>query len=292
MKRRVGFIGIGNMGKGVCHNIIKAENAVSIYDTNKEAMKRFEQQAHCCEDVGEVFERSEVVFLSLPNSNVVQMVMQEGFEVGIEGKLIVDLSTSYPIATKELYKKVREKGGHLVDSPLIAGPKEAWEATLTAVVGGDEEVVKKYDDLFLSYCKSYEYVGECGNAHLTKLAQNWAGLMQAVMYAQLYPVMAKHGLPPQRLYEVLNTEFFDNWFFKFYSDKYVNKNYRMDFALELGLKDLTYMKKLCDELSTPGFMLDGAIDLCRVALKEGKDKGLEQDLSHVADTMYQYVGID
>ena len=61
---------------------------------------------------------------------------------------------------------------------------------------------------------------------------------------------------------------------------------------ELGLKDLTYMKKLCDEVGVPGFMLDGAIDLCRVALKEGKDRGIVQDMSHVADTMYQYVGLE
>ena len=72
----------------------------------------------------------------------------------------------------------------------------------------------------------------------------------------------------------------------------IEKNYHMDFALNLGLKDLTYMKKLCDEVGVPGFMLDGAIDLCRVALKEGKDRGIVQDMSHVADTMYQYVGLE
>jgi len=64
----------------------------------------------------------------------------------------------------------------------------------------------------------------------------------------------------------------------------------MDFALELGLKDLNYMKRLCDDLNIPGFILDGAIDLCRVALKEGRGKKL--DFSHAGNTMYEYVGLE
>jgi 3-hydroxyisobutyrate dehydrogenase-like beta-hydroxyacid dehydrogenase len=289
--RKIGFIGVGNMGKGICHNLIKAGNEVSVYDTDRQAMERFANEAHMAQSADETFIRSEVTFLSLPNSNVIEHVMEDFFKLDVSGKLVVDLSTSYPISTRNLYERMKERGGAFVDSPLIAGPQEAWDATLNIVLAGDKEVIDKYSDMFQSYCKHYDYVGQSGNGHLMKLAQNWAGLLQAIMYAQLYPVMAKHGIDQKTLYNVLDTEFFDNWFFQFYSDKYVNKNYRMDFALDLGLKDLTYMKKLCDELNVPGFMLDGAIDLCRVALKEGKDRGIAQDMSHVADTMYQYVGL-
>ena len=289
--RKIGFVGVGNMGKGICHNLIKAGNEVNVFDTNRESMERFAEVAYMAESADEAFVRSEVTFLSLPNSNVVERVMDGFFKLGVKDKLVVDLSTSYPISTRALYAKMKESGGAFVDSPLIAGPQEAWDATLNIVLAGDKDVIDRYADMFQSYCKHYDYVGASGNGHLMKLAQNWAGLLQAIMYAQLYPVMAKHGIDQNTLYNVLNTEFFDNWFFQFYSDKYVNKNYHMDFALELGLKDLTYMKKLCDELNVPGFMLDGAIDLCRVALKEGKDQGIQQDMSRVADTMYQYVGL-
>mgnify|MGYP000151209436 FL=1 len=130
-------------------------------------------------------------------------------------------------------------------------------------------------------------MGDSGNGHLVKLAQNWAGLLQAVLYAQLYPVMNRYGLESEKLYDILNTEFFDNWFFQFYSKKYVNKTYSLDFSLDLGLKDLMYMKKLCDEIGVPGFMLDGAIDLCRIALKEKRDKNEVKDMSSIADTMYR-----
>lgn len=291
MKRKIGFVGVGNMGKGICHNLIKAGNEVSVFDVSENNMKLFEGEAYLCSSAKEAFERSEVTFMSLPNSNVIEATMEQFFAAGVEGKVVVDISTSYPSSTRALNEKMKANGGALLDSPLLAGPQEAWDGTLPIVIGGDKEIVDKYIDMFESYCAHWDYVGPSGNGHLLKLAQNWAGLLQAIMYAQLYPVMEKHGIPAADLYQVLNTEFYDTWFFQFYSKKYVNRNYPMDFALQLGLKDLTYMKKLCDEINVPGFMLDGAIDLCRVALKEGKDKGMMQDMSHVADTMYQYCGL-
>ena len=287
MKRRIGFIGVGNMGKGICHNVILAGHEVSVFDVDRERSERFSGRAHICSTLEDVCAGSDILFLSLPNSDIVEKVMDTVFSLGVKGKLVIDLSTSDPVSTRKLYGRMKALGGDFVDSPLIAGPQDAWDKTLTAVVAGDKEVVDSYEDLFLSYCKSYDYVGGSGNGHLVKLAQNWAGLLQAVLYAQLYPVMSHYGLEAEKLYDVLNTEFFDNWFFRFYSKKYVNRTYDLDFSLDLGLKDLMYMKKLCDEIGVPGFMLDGAIDLCRITLK-GKQDGHEvKDMSSIADTMYK-----
>lgn len=287
MKRRIGFIGVGNMGKGICHNVILAGHEVSVFDVDRECAERFRGQAHICGTLEEVCTGSNVLFLSLPNSDTVEKVMDTVFSLGVKGKLVIDLSTSNPVSTRKLYGRMKALGGDFVDSPLIAGPQDAWDKTLTAVVAGDKEAIGSYDDLFLSYCRSYGYVGDSGNGHLVKLAQNWAGLLQAVLYAQLYPVMNRYGLESEKLYDILNTEFFDNWFFQFYSKKYVNKTYSLDFSLDLGLKDLMYMKKLCDEIGVPGFMLDGAINLCRIALKEKRDKNEVKDMSSIADTMYR-----
>ena len=287
MKRKIGFIGVGNMGKGICHNVILAGHEVSVFDVDRECAERFRGQAHICGTLEEVCTGSNVLFLSLPNSDTVEKVMDTVFSLGVKGKLVIDLSTSNPVSTRKLYGRMKALGGDFVDSPLIAGPQDAWDKTLTAVVAGDKEAIGSYDDLFLSYCRSYDYVGDSGNGHLVKLAQNWAGLLQAALYAQLYPVMNRYGLEPEKLYDILNTEFFDNWFFQFYSKKYVNKTYSLDFSLDLGLKDLMYMKKLCDEIGVPGFMLDGAINLCRIALKEKRDKNEVKDMSSIADTMYR-----
>lgn len=284
---KIGFVGLGAMGRGICHNLIEAGNELRVFDLSPEAMALFEGQATPCASAAETAEGSEIIFLSLPNSRVVESTVESIIEAGVEGKLIVDLSTSDPTSTRALHERLVGLGANLLDTPLIAGPQEAWDKTLTIAVGGDEDVVEAHRDLFDMYCAGWDYVGPSGNGHLVKLAQNWAGLLQAVLYAQIYPVMEHYGIPAETLYKVLDSEFFSNWFFRFYSQKYVDQDYRMDFALELALKDMTYMKKLCDDLKIPGFMLDGAIDLARVTLKEA-EPGERLDTSAVARTMYRY----
>ena len=100
MKRKIGFVGVGNMGKGICHNLIKAGNDVSIFDVSQENMQRFEGEAYLCSSAKEAFERSEVTFMSLPNSNVIEATMDQFFEAGVNGKVVVDISTSYPSSTR------------------------------------------------------------------------------------------------------------------------------------------------------------------------------------------------
>jgi len=288
---KAGFIGLGNIGRGICKNLLENGNEMTVFDVNREAMERFGDRAVLANDVKEVCKRSRYIFLSLPNSEVVENTIGQFLEVGVEGKIIIDTSTSYPVSTRQLYEKVKEAGGDLIDAPLMTGPAEAEAGTLDIVIGGDKEVVDKCEFLFKTYCKSYKYVGETGNGHLAKIAINFCGLSEALLFAQLYPVMAKFGFKQKDLYDILNGETLANWVFHFYSQKYVEKNYHLDFALSLGLKDLTYMKRLFEELNIPGFMLDGALDMCRVSLKSEKE-GETLDFSYPCQTMYEFVGLD
>lgn len=287
----IGFVGLGNIGKGICKNLIEAGNALTVFDVNKSAMERFAGRAVLAKDLKEICSNSEYIFLSLPNSQVVEDAVDTFIKEGVENKVIIDTSTSYPVSTRQLYEKVKANGGSLIDAPLMTGPQEAEEGTLDIVIGGDKEVVDSLSFLFESYCKSYRYVGGIGNGHLAKLAINFCGLSEALLFAQLYPVMAKFGFKQEELYDILNCETLDNWVFQFYSDKYVKKDYRLDFALALGLKDLSYVKKLFEELNIPGFMLDGALDMCRVALKAQKP-GETLDFSYPCQTMYEFAGVD
>jgi len=288
---KIGFLGLGNIGKGICKNLIEKGHELAVYDVNFEAMQRFEGKALLAKDEMEVFANSDYIFFSLPNSNVVEAIVNKYLAAGIAGKTIIDTSTSYPMSTKELYKKIKAAGGSLVDAPLMAGPEEAESGTLDIVVGGDKEDYDRLCELFACYCRSYKYVGEIGNGHLAKLAINFCGLSEALIFAQVFPVMAKLGMSQEQLFDILNCDALSNWVFNFYAKKYVSKEYRLDFALALGTKDLAYMKRLYEELNIPGFMLDGALDLCRVSLKSQKP-GEVLDFSYPCQTMYEFVKLD
>ncbi len=278
---KIGFIGLGNMGKGMCRNIIAGGYDTTVFDAKKAAMQPFSGSARLALDVLDVLHNSTCIFLSLPNSIVVESIIDDFLKENIQGKIIVDTSTSYPVSSRKLAKKLREAGCGFVDAPLLAGPQEAETGELLALVAGEQEDVERVRDMIKTYCREVTYVGETGNGHLVKIASNFVSLTQTLIYAQVYPIIAKYGVSEKLLYDSLNNEIFSNWIFQFYSEKFVNKNYRLDFAMALGLKDLQYMKKLCEELNIPGFLLDGAIALCNETMKEQKE-GEVLDFSHAS----------
>ena len=289
MAKKVGFIGLGNMGRGMCGNLIKAGNDMSIYDANRQAMERYAGQAYLAKDAMEVYERSDYIFLSLPNTDIVESVVEPFIAAGMKGKLLIDTSTSYPRSTQRLAREVKESGGGMLDSPMLAGPEESDSGDLLAIVGGDREDYKKITPLLEQITKTYRYMGPSGNGHLMKLAVNYCSLTQAAMFAQVYPVMKKFGLDERTVYDALNNEIFDNWVFQFYSKRYVSHDYFCGFSLNNGIKDLSYMKRLFEEMNVPGFCLDGALDLARVTLKDqAKEEPLE--FAHMGRTMYQLFG--
>ena len=288
MNRRLGFIGLGLMGAGICKNLIKKGNKLTVYDNNQEAMKSFKGKAILAKNSFEVYKNSDAIFLSLPNSKIVEEIVDEYIKAGVKNKTVIDLSTSYPLSTRRLYKEFKEQDGNYIDAPLNAGPDEAEAGELISMVAGDKEAIDDISDLLDCYCKEYSYLGESGNAHIAKLAMNFIGLMYAILLGQMFPMVEKLGIDPKKLFTIMDNEIFSNWIYRFYGPKIIDRNFKIDFKLELGLKDLTYMKKLYEEFNVPAFALDGGIDLLRTAVKDNKAK---LDFSQCAATMYEFLKI-
>ena len=285
--KNIGFIGLGAIGKGICGNLIKHGYNLTVFDVFKPAMERFAGQATLAEDVKEVIRNSECVFLSLPKSEVVEATVADFIAEGVKGKLIIDTSTSYPLSTKKLYAEVKANGGAMIDAPLMAGPDEAAAGTLDIVVSGDKEDFDRAEELFKTYCATYRYVGAIGTGHMLKIAMNFAGLTEALLFAQLFPVMDKAGIDKKELFDAIEASGLANWTSNFYNQKYVKRDYRLDFALKLGTKDLSYLKRIYEEFNVPGFILDGALEFCRVSLADQKEGEPPIDFSYPCETMYR-----
>lgn len=288
---KVGFIGLGNIGRGICANLIKKGHELAVFDVYRPAMEHFEGQAYLAENPVDVLNHSEYVFLSLPKSEVVEDTVHDFIKAGVEGKMIIDTSTSYPISTKKLFEEVKAAGGKFVDAPLMAGPDEAAAGTLDIVVGGDKEDYDAASPLFDAYCQNYKYVGPSGTGHLIKLAINFISLTEALMFAQLFPLMDKMGYDTKELFQVFEESVLQNWTSTFYTKKYMDRQYKLDFALALGTKDLSYVKRMYDEYNVPAFVLDGALDFCRVALAEQEAGQPPIDMSYPCETMYRLLGM-
>lgn len=285
---KIGFIGLGRMGRGVCDNLIKHGHDVAVFDISPQAMEHFRGRAALCAAPTEVFTRSEVTLLSLPSSIQVEQMCEGFFACGAAGKLVIDLSTSYPLSTKKLHARFKQLGGALLDAPLMGNPETAADGTLTVTVGGDKEVFDRAAPVFAAFTSSADYIGEAGSGHLVKLALNFTGLMYAVTYSQMFPLMEKLGLDTQKLFQIICGQKTNCGVFQFYGQKVRDRDYRLDFALQFGLKDLGYVKRLYEDLNCPAFALDGALDLLRTGMKDGRGG---HDFSEAAAVMRDYLGL-
>lgn len=285
---QIGVIGLGKMGGGVCESLLRSGQQVTAYDICQEAAQAFEGRANVVQDPLRVLAACEAVILSLPSSVQVEELCERFLTAGVKGKTIVDTSTSYPLSTRDLQARFKQAGGIFLDAPLMGSPAMAADGTITLTVGGDRADFEACKPLFDCFSKQAEYVGGPGSGHLVKLALNFTGLMYALTYSHIFPLMEKLGLDTKQLFDIITTQKTDCGVFRFYGQKVAEKDYRLDFALKLGTKDLTYVKRLYEDLGCPAFILDGALDLLRTGIRDGRG---DNDFSEAAATMRDYLGL-
>lgn len=269
----IGFVGLGKMGGSICNALIGRGHRVAVFDVFPAAAEKYRDKARIAGDVTEVLEGNDYIFLSLPSSKEVEPIVETFLNMGVAGKTIIDLSTSYPLSTRRLYERVKAGGGVFVDAPLSGTPGDAEKGTLCVLFGGDHEQYRRLEPLMRCFCNRYYYLGASGAGHTAKLIMNFIALSYVISYAQAFPLAEKMGLDKRQLFEIVSTTGMNCGMFQFYAPKMIAQTYDKAFALEFALKDFTYCKKLYEEFQVPGFALDGAIDLLRVGVKDGRAQG-------------------
>ncbi|MDP6087737.1 MAG: NAD(P)-binding domain-containing protein, partial [Nitrospinota bacterium] len=143
MEKRVGFIGLGNMGIPMSRRLLEAMYEVWGFDIQPDAVEAFVQAGgRAAASIGEVAENVPTILLSLPDSQAVESVVEgEGglLRTATAGQVIIDMSTSHPSSTRRLGKLLKEKGIDFLDAPVSGGVRGAVAGTLTVMVGGEEK---------------------------------------------------------------------------------------------------------------------------------------------------------
>ncbi len=283
--KKIGFIGLGNMGGRVANAILRGGYAMTVYDLNEKAMAQFEGRASLATDEIDVLENSDIILLSLPSSKIVEPIINKYLAHGLNGKIIIDASTSHPLVTRRLYKEVKEAGGNLVDLPLSGAPVDADSAKLLALFGGDENLFEELRPLISTFANRYANLGPSGNGHVTKLIFNFVAMNYVSIYAMAFALTEKLGLDNNQLFDLLMTTGMGCGTGRFYIPKMINKTYDMAFALELAHKDMCYVKSMFEEYQVPAYILDGTLDLMRTTIRDGKGK---DDYSTIISTMFDF----
>lgn len=239
---KVGFVGLGIMGKPMAKNVRKAGYEVLAYDLNQAVLEEVKVDGINVADSGkEVAENTDVVITMLPNSPHVKSAIfgERGIAEGLSpGKAVIDMSSISPVASKEIYEKLKEMGVDFLDAPVSGGEPGAIEGTIAVMVGGDKGVFDKYYDLLMSMSKSATYVGEAGAGNITKLANQMIVAANISAMSEAYVFAKKAGADPKLVFEAIRGGLAGSKVMEQKSPKIFDDNYDPGFRIELHIKDL------------------------------------------------------
>ncbi|ABQ29016.1 NAD(P)-dependent oxidoreductase [Acidiphilium cryptum] len=201
----IGFIGLGNMGGRMTRRLIGRGYRVLGHD--RAANLAAELGAEPAGSIGAVMEQAAVILLSLPDSRVVEAVV-EG-DNGIlahcrAGQMVVDLSTSAPASTIRLHALLAERGVQFVDAGISGGAAAADKGTLTLMVGGDATVIEGLRPIFASFAAKVVAMGSSGAGHTAKLINNMLNAVSLAATAEAMVAGKKAGLDLRVLLDVIN----------------------------------------------------------------------------------------
>ena len=253
--RKVGFIGLGIMGKPMVRNLLKAGIEVTVYDINAAAVAEMTKAgAKSAATPKDTAKGQDVVITMVPNGKIVETLLSgaDGILAGVDaGTIIADMSSVTPTQSKHFAELAAEKNCPFLDSPVSGGEPGAVEGRLAFMIGGDEKVVERIKDVFEAMGKSAIVIGPNGAGSVTKLANqvmvnlNIAAVSEALVLAQ------KAGADPKKVFEAVRGGLAASQILTDKAPKMFNRDFKPGGTLAINLKDITNVMETAKELDVP-----------------------------------------
>lgn len=239
---KVGFIGLGIMGKPMALNVQKAGHTVVAYDHHQDRIDAIVAAGGMSAASGrEVGEQSDVVITMMQNSPNVESALFDGggvFEGLSVGKAVIDMSSINPIKSREFAAHLAEKGVDFLDAPVSGGEPKAIDGTIAVMVGGEQSVFDKYEGLLKTMASTVTLVGGVGAGNITKLANQMIVAINIAGISEAYSLAKKAGVDPARVYEAIRSGLAGSVVMDQKSQKIFDGNFDPGFRIELHIKDL------------------------------------------------------
>ena len=240
---KVGFIGLGIMGKPMAKNLLKAGHDVYVNDLNKDAVAELVAAgAHAGESNADVAKNVEVVITMVPNSpHVRAAVLGEGgvIEGATSDTVIIDMSSIDPVESKKIAAELKEKKGiEMLDCPVSGGEPKAIDGTLSIMCGGNKEIWDKYYDVLKAMGASVVYVGEIGSGNVAKLANQMVVAINIGACAEAMTFAKKMGSDPELVYQAIRGGLAGSTVMDAKVPMRLEGNYNPGFRIDLHIKDL------------------------------------------------------
>ena len=240
-QNKLGFIGLGIMGAPMALHLVNAGHQVFINTRSKVQADLANSKAIQCKSPKEVAENADIIFTMVPDTPDVEKVLfgENGVASGLsKGRIVVDMSSISPIATKEFAKKINALGCDYLDAPVSGGEVGAKNATLSIMVGGNEGVFNKVKPVFELMGKNINLVGENGDGQTAKVANQIIVALNIEAVAEALLFASKAGADPAKVRQALMGGFAGSKILEVHGERMVKRTFDPGFRIELHQKDL------------------------------------------------------
>lgn len=237
----LGFIGLGIMGAPMCGHLIAGGHKMFVTTRSKVPETIAQTGATVCKSAHEVASRADIIFLMVPDTPDVERVLfgDQGVASGLtNGKVVVDMSSISPIATKEYAKKINALGCEYLDAPVSGGEVGAKNAALTIMVGGSDTTFDRVKPLFELMGKNITLVGGNGDGQTAKVANQIIVALNIEAVSEALLFAAKAGADPAKVRQALMGGFAASRILEVHGERMINRTFNPGFRIELHQKDL------------------------------------------------------
>lgn len=273
---KIGFIGLGIMGKPMAKNLLKAGYSVVAYDINADAVNELVQAgAERGASSADVASKTEIIITMLPNSPHVKEVVlgKDGVLEGAKpGTILVDMSSIAPLASKEIFEKAAEKGVVMLDAPVSGGEPKAIDGTLSIMVGGPEDAFNKVEEVLKKMGSSVVRVGDIGSGNITKLANQIIVALNIAAMSEAMVLATKAGVDPEKVYEAIRGGLAGSTVLNAKMPLVLQRNFKPGFRIELHIKDLMNALETGHDIGVPLPLTSQVMETMQALKVDGKAK--------------------
>ena len=251
---KIGFIGLGIMGRPMAKNLIKAGYKLVVYDKFAKLDDVVALGAEGAASNKELAEKSDVIITMLPNSPHVQEAVcgANGILEGVKsGAIVVDMSSIAPAASQEVGAALKAKGAAFLDAPVSGGEPKAIDGTLAIMVGGDKAVFDKVKPILEKMGSSVTLVGGIGSGNVTKLANQIIVALNIAAVSEAFVLATKAGVDPQAVFDAIKGGLAGSTVMNAKVPMILDGNFKPGFRIELHIKDLQNALDTAHQLGVP-----------------------------------------
>jgi len=271
---KIGFIGLGIMGKPMAKNLLKAGYPLVGFDINPAPVKELAAVgAEVASSAKEVAQKTDVVITMLPNSPHVKAAVMgpNGVLEGAKpGMIIVDMSSIAPMAAKEVATKAAEKGVEMLDAPVSGGEPKAIDGTLSIMVGGKKEIFEKCQGFLDKMGTSVVLCGDIGAGNMTKLANQIIVALNIAAMSEALVLGAKAGVDPETIFKAIRGGLAGSTVLEAKVPMVLSGNFKPGFRIELHIKDLANALDTAHELGVPLLLTSQVMEIMQALKVDGK----------------------